>query len=397
MDTGTIAEAITKAVARDGPDPDENMRLAFELCVRPLLLCPFTHCMAPARRRLALAPSTPPCCPCLSVRALALGRRKARKAGMPESMIERVLEMASGGATGDSAPVTQQSPPAPPSSSGQVQPVSPAPAPAAFSMNDVMEGIKQAVESGGADPASNMRLQFVMQKARESGVEDAMLERVLGMVAASAAPAPAPLGSAPVARPAGGPVDDEDEEPELTEEDLAAMRQDVLDSIVESVQRSGRDLSQNLKLGFMLKRASGMGIPDSEIEEAVGGPIPTAGASPSSSAAAAAAAPSKPPPVASSGGGSGAGVVEDSAAATLPRLPSSVEHVDPPEMVPQIRATDVVVGALMPAKSQEELVEMSSYQRNTYANSQPRKCLSDDVDNLGCFAASILIDSPQHR
>ena len=66
-------------------------------------------------------------------------------------------------------------------------------------------------------------------------------------------------------------------------------------------------------------------------------------------------------------------------------------------MVPQIRATDVVVGALMPAKSQEELVEMSSYQRNTYANSQPRKCLSDDVDNLGCFAASILIDSPQHR
>ena len=33
MDTGTIAEAITKAVARDGPDPNENMRLAFELCV----------------------------------------------------------------------------------------------------------------------------------------------------------------------------------------------------------------------------------------------------------------------------------------------------------------------------------------------------------------------------
>ena len=31
MDTGTIAEAIMKAVARDGPDPDENMRLAFEL------------------------------------------------------------------------------------------------------------------------------------------------------------------------------------------------------------------------------------------------------------------------------------------------------------------------------------------------------------------------------
>ena len=31
MDTGTIAEAITKAVARDGPDPNENMRLAFEL------------------------------------------------------------------------------------------------------------------------------------------------------------------------------------------------------------------------------------------------------------------------------------------------------------------------------------------------------------------------------
>eukprot|EP01044_Picomonas_judraskeda_P048155 COSAG03_NODE_27730_length_251_cov_1.072368_1_plen_42_part_10 len=41
-----------------------------------------------------------------------------------------------------------------------------------MSMNDVMEGIKQAVESGGADPSSNMRLQFVMQKAREGGVDE---------------------------------------------------------------------------------------------------------------------------------------------------------------------------------------------------------------------------------
>ena len=56
MDTGTIAEAITKAVARDGPDPDENMRLAFELCVRPLLLCPFTHCMARRALRWLLPP-----------------------------------------------------------------------------------------------------------------------------------------------------------------------------------------------------------------------------------------------------------------------------------------------------------------------------------------------------
>ena len=90
-------------------------------------------------------------------------------------------------------------------------------------MNDVMEGIKQAVESGGADPSSNMRLQFVMQKARDAGVEESMLERVLGMVSASAAPAPAPLGSAPVARASAAAVDDADEEPELTEEDLAAI------------------------------------------------------------------------------------------------------------------------------------------------------------------------------
>ena len=98
-------------------------------------------------------------------------------------------------------------------------------------MDEVVAGIKQAVESGGADPASNMRLQFVMQKARDAGVADAMLDRMLGMVAASAAPAPAPLGSAPVARVAAPPAEEE-EEPELTEEDLAAMRQDVLDSIV---------------------------------------------------------------------------------------------------------------------------------------------------------------------
>ena len=163
-------------------------------------------------------------------------------------------------------------------------------------MDEVVAGIKQAVESGGADPASNMRLQFVMQKARDAGVADAMLDRMLGMVAASAAPAPAPLGSAPVARVAAPPAEEEEEEePELTEEDLAAMRQDVLDSIADSVERGGRDLSENSKLAFLLKRASAMGVADSDIEGAVGGPIPTAGGA------------SQPPPVSSSGGGGGGG------------------------------------------------------------------------------------------
>ena len=229
----------------------------------------------------------------------------------------------------------------------------------ALSMNDVMEGIKQAVESGGADPSSNMRLQFVMQKAREGGVDESMLERVLGMVSASVAPSPAPLGSAPVARAQAAPVDDADEEPELTEEDLAAMREDVLESIMESVQRSGRDLSQNLKLGFMLKRASGMGIPDSEVEEALGGPIPTGTGS------SAAGSPAKPPPVASSGGSSAVDSGSD-VSVTAPAI-TAEESLEPPAPVPF--ATDVVVGALMPVSSQQELVEMSKYQRSTYVAS----------------------------
>ena len=151
-------------------------------------------------------------------------------------------------------------------------------------------------------------------------------------------------------------MDDADEEPELTEEDLAAMRQDVLESITESVQRSGRDLSQNLKLGFMLKRASGMGIPDSEIEEAIGGPIPTA------SSGSAASSPSKPPPVAS-GGSSTSGSGPGSGGSAPPVVID--DSWDPPAPIPLLRASDVVVGALMPVSSQQDLIEMSTYQRST--------------------------------
>ena len=279
--------------------------------------------------------------------------RKARKAGMPESMIQRVLAMATGGA-GDASSTGASNSGAP---SAAQSGSTPAQSAETLSMNEVMEGIKQAVESGGADPSSNMRLQFVMQKARDGGVDESMLERVLGMVSASVAPPPAPLGSAPVARAGAAPVDDADEEPELTEEDLAAMREDVLESIMESVQRSGRDLSQNLKLGFMLKRASGMGIPDSEIEEALGGPIPTGTGS------SAAGSPAKPPPVAASGGSSA--VVAGSDVSVAAPAISAEESLDPPARVPL--ATDVVVGALMPVSSQQELVEMSKYQRSTYA------------------------------
>lgn len=62
MDTGTIAEAIMKAVARDGPDPDENMRLAFELCVPTPMSLP--------RSGLELTHPTP----------LAAGGRRGRQA-----------------------------------------------------------------------------------------------------------------------------------------------------------------------------------------------------------------------------------------------------------------------------------------------------------------------------
>ena len=254
-------------------------------------------------------------------------------------MIERVLEMAAAeGGGGSITPPVQAPAPAP-------APEPPVAAAAPMSMNEVMEAMKQAVASGGADPKENLRLQFVMQKARDGGVADAMLDRVLGMVAASASPAPAPLGgglgSAPVAR-AAAVYDDDDDEPELTEEDLAARRQDVLDSIVESVQRSGSDLSENLKLGFLLKSARQQNVSESEIEEAIGGPTPPVASS-----------------VSNGGGGAPSATVTvvESVASVAPPLP----------VVSSMRATDVVVEALIPQAAQEDLVQMTVYQRNTYA------------------------------
>ena len=232
-----------------------------------------------------------------------------------------------------------------------------------MSMDEVVAGIKQAVESGGADPASNMRLQFVMQKARDAGVADAMLDRMLGMVAASAAPAPAPLGSAPVARVAAPPAEEE-EEPELTEEDLAAMRQDVLDSIADSVERGGRDLSENSKLAFLLKRASAMGVADSDIEGAVGGPIPTAGGA------------SQPPPVrrVSVGDVSAASDLDEPRVSVPASAPADAAQpaAAPPDL-PHMFATDVLLDALMPIAASDDLAEMAKYQRSTSVHTLGRR------------------------
>eukprot|EP01050_Picozoa_sp_SAG11_P016988 SAG11_NODE_2388_length_3416_cov_2.842327_4_plen_395_part_01 len=132
---------------------------------------------------------------------------------------------------------------------------------------DVMGAIKAAVEHGGADPEENMRLGFALDQARKSGMPEAMIQRVLSMVvaSASAAAASAAAAAAPAAAPA---CDAEDEEPELTAEDLAAMKEDVLDSIRDSVMRGGRDTSENPKLAFLLKRAAAMEIGSAAIEAA---------------------------------------------------------------------------------------------------------------------------------
>jgi len=91
----------------------------------------------------------------------------------------------------------------------------------------------------------------------------------------------------------------------------------------------------------------------------LGGPIPTGTGS------SAAGSPAKPPPVASSGGSS---VVDSGSdvSVTAPAI-TAEESLEPPAPVPF--ATDVVVGALMPVSSQQELVEMSKYQRSTYVAS----------------------------
>ena len=68
-----------------------------------------------------------------------------------------------------------------------------------------MSAITAAVQAGGADPESNMRLAFAMRKAREVGVPDPMLERVLSMAAMSA-PAPRLSLSSGAAAPLAAPV-----------------------------------------------------------------------------------------------------------------------------------------------------------------------------------------------
>jgi hypothetical protein len=62
---------------------------------------------------------------------------------------------------------------------------------------------------------------------------------------------------------------------------MAAMEQDVLDAIVDSVGRGGRSLDDNPKLAFMLKRAQGMGIAASRIEAACGATLPGTAPAPS--------------------------------------------------------------------------------------------------------------------
>ena len=62
---------------------------------------------------------------------------------------------------------------------------------------------------------------------------------------------------------------------------MAAMEQDVLDAIVDSVGREGRSLEDNPKLAFMLKRAQGMGIATSRIKAAYGATLPGTALAPS--------------------------------------------------------------------------------------------------------------------
>ena len=58
------------------------------------------------------------------------------------------------------------------------------------SMEASMEAILKAVQKDGPDPEENMKLAYVLRKARKAGMPNAMIDRVISM-AATQAPAPA--------------------------------------------------------------------------------------------------------------------------------------------------------------------------------------------------------------
>ena len=157
---------------------------------------------------------------------------------------------------------------------------------------DWLDTIAESVARCGTDLSRNQKLGFMLRRAKAMGVEDSALEAVIErsrvpragakpeppqgdqgacpreMAHEAAACAPRRYGTHPLTEA----IIDEAfyRLLHLNDNDLGAMRADVLDAIAESVARCGTDFSTNLKLGFMLKRAKAMGVADSALEAVIG-------------------------------------------------------------------------------------------------------------------------------
>ena len=151
--------------------------------------------------------------------------------GLPEAMVQRAMSMGGGDAPEPSSAVDEEQ---------------------AAMRADVLDTIAESVARSGTDLSTNLKLGFMLKRAKAMGVEDSALEAILG----GPIPVAAPKAAAPARAPAASGGD--------------ASPEALLSAIMEAVQQGGADPEENMRLGFALRKAQMMGLPEAMVQRAMG-------------------------------------------------------------------------------------------------------------------------------